>query len=480
VIVTAQLMILLDATVVNVALPSIQRALHFSVATIVWVTTAYSITLGGLLIFGGRTGDLFGRRRMFMIGIGIFAAASLLGGIAPGSAWLVITRGLQGVGAAIASPAALSLVVTTFAEGPPRNKALGVYSAASATGGAIGLLVGGVLVALVGWRWVFFVNVPVGALILYLAPRVLRETEAVPSRLDWRGAVTVTTGMVLLVYGLTNAATHHWGSPGTLVPLTAAGALLLVFVWMELRTPHPLTPLHIIADRRRAGAYLTMLCVGAAFMSIFFFLTLFFQHVQHASALRTGLYFLPFVLFTAGISQLSARLVPRLGAGILIAGGAVILAVGLWWLGTIHPDSTYRSLVGPLLLIGLGVGDLFVPLRVVALSGVAPRESGLAAALINTGQQLGGAIGLAALSTVAVSAAISGGAELAHGSHAVATHRIATIATTHGYAVAFRVGAAIALGALVIAVSMIGIGRPKAGSGDQSIPSRRSPERRAS
>ncbi|MGH7611246.1 MAG: MFS transporter, partial [Candidatus Dormibacteria bacterium] len=236
VISAAQLMVVLDATIVNVALPSIQRALHIVPGDLVWVTTAYSVTFGGLLIFGGRTGDLFGRRRMFMVGIGLFAIASLLGGFATSSIWLIVTRAAQGVGGAIASPTALSLIATNFEEGGARNRAMGVYAAMSGAGGAVGLLAGGLLTDLASWRWVLFVNVPIAALVLFLAPRALRESEAIRSRLDWRGALLITAGMALLVYGLTNASTNSWTSIQTLATLAAACLLIVVFVLTQART----------------------------------------------------------------------------------------------------------------------------------------------------------------------------------------------------------------------------------------------------
>ncbi|MGH3238506.1 MAG: MFS transporter, partial [Streptosporangiaceae bacterium] len=251
VISTAQLMVVLDATIVNIALPSIRRDLHFSLPGLEWVITAYALTFGGLLLFGGRTGDLFGRRRMFMTGIAIFALASLLGGFATSQAWLITARAAQGVGGAIASPTALALIATTFPEGRARNRAMGVYAAMSGAGGAVGLLAGGILTDLASWRWVLFVNVPIGALVLLLAPRVLAESGTREGKLDLPGALSVTAGMTLLVYGLTNAASHNWGATGTVVPLAAAAALLAAFIAIEARSSQPLMPLRIFANRNR-------------------------------------------------------------------------------------------------------------------------------------------------------------------------------------------------------------------------------------
>lgn len=275
VISAAQLMIVLDTTIVNVALPTIHKSLHFSTASLEWLITAYALTFGGLLLFGGRTGDLYGKRRMFMTGIAIFATASLLGGLATTEAWLIITRGLQGAGAAIAAPTALSLIAANFPEGQKRNRALGVYAAMSAGGGAVALLLGGLLTDLVSWRWVFFVNVPIAAIVLFLAPRALNESSATSGHLDVPGAVTATAtaGMLSLVYGLSNASIHGWGSLGTLAPIAAAAVLLACFGIIESRTAEPLMPLRILSNRNRAGAYAMMLCVGAAAFSMFFFLT---------------------------------------------------------------------------------------------------------------------------------------------------------------------------------------------------------------
>ncbi|MGH2913581.1 MAG: MFS transporter [Solirubrobacteraceae bacterium] len=458
----AQLMVVLDATIVNVALPAIQRGLHFSIANLVWVTTGYSLTYGGLLLFGGRTGDLFGRRRMFMVGIAIFAAASLLGGLAQDSLWLVLTRACQGVGAAIASPTALSLIATNFAEGAPRNRAMGVYAAVSGAGGAIGLLAGGLLVNYVSWRWVLFVNVPIGILVLIVTPMVLREADTIRGHLDVPGAVTVTAGMALLVYGLTHAASHGWTSSGTLGTLAVAAVLLVAFVIMETRRANPLMPLSIFADRNRSGTYLTMLLIGAALFSIFYFLTLFFQDVQHDSPLRTGLQFLPFAGMIGVSAQISSRLVARLGPRVLVPLGAAIGAGGLAWLSTVTAGSSYLGVLGPFLVIGFGMGTAFVPLTLGAVAGVAAHESGLASALLNTGQQIGGAIGLAALSTIAVTTIKSRLHTIAIVHHGVVTPHLVAVATVHGYSRSFLISAAIAAGAFLIAVAMIRVGRTSA------------------
>jgi EmrB/QacA subfamily drug resistance transporter len=455
VISTAQVMVILDATIVNVALPSIQRGLHFSLQNLVWVTTAYSLTFGGLLLFGGRTGDLFGRRRMFMIGIGLFAVASLVGGFSQTDVWLIVTRAAQGVGGAIASPTALALIATNFPEGAERNRAMGVYAAMSGAGAAVGLLAGGLLTDLASWRWVLFVNVPIAAFVLFMTPRVLRESESRRGQLDVPGAIAVTAGMGLLVYGLTNAASHSWSSTSTVACLAAAGVLLVVFVILEGRSAHALMPLRIFANRNRSGAYAMMLCIGAAVFGMFYFLTQYMQNILGYSPLRAGVAFLPVALSIGVCSQIAARLVGRIGVRLLLLVGPVGAIAGLFWLSRLTVNSGYLNIIGPFLCIGVGMGFSFVPLTLTAVSGVARSESGLASALLNTGQQIGGAIGLALLSTVSVDAIRSRSAQLAagHGGHlSVALQNQAIV---HGYDRGFLLGAVIACLALLVSIAVI-------------------------
>jgi EmrB/QacA subfamily drug resistance transporter len=404
VISAAQLMIILDATIVNVALPTIHRSLHFSTGNLEWLITAYSLTFGGLLLFGGRTGDLYGKRRMFMIGITIFAVSSLLGGLAQGDVWLIITRGFQGVGGAIAAPTALSLIATNFPEGAERNRAMGVYAAMSGGGGAVGLLLGGILTDYVSWRWIFFVNVPIAALVLFLAPRALNESQTTSGKLDVPGAVTATGGMLSLVYGVSNASNHSWTTPSTIVPLVLAVVLLVAFIGIETRTSKPLMPLHIFANRNRSGAYAVMLCIGTAVFSMFFFLTQFLQNILDWSPVKTGIGFLP---MTAGIvvaATLASRLVGRIGIRLLLLVGPACAVIGLALLSRLTVHSGYVDLIGPLVIIAFGMGLAFVPLTLTAVSGVEPHETGLASALLNTAQQVGGALGLAILATIAIDA----------------------------------------------------------------------------
>ncbi len=453
VICCAQLMVILDATIVNVALPTIRRSLHFSAANLEWPITAYAITFGGFLLFGGRTGDLYGKRRMFMLGIAIFSGASLLCGLATDQTWLIITRGLQGIGGAIASPTALSLIAINFREGRERNRAMGVYSAMSGAGGALGLLLGGILTSYVSWRWIFFVNGPIGALGLVLAPRVLLESRPLPGRLDTPGAVTATAGMLSLVYGLTNASTHSWGSVGTVVPLILGVVLLSVFGLIESRVDAPLMPFSIFKSRNRAGAYSMMLFVGLAVFSIFFFLSQYLQNIHHYSAVQTGLAFLP---MSAGImvtAIVTSRMLVRIGIRIpLIVGPALALA-GLIGLTFLTVSSGYLAVLLPLLLIAIGMGHSFVPLTVTAVSGVAPSEAGLSAALLNTGQQIGGALGLAVLGTIAIASTRRYLTD--HAGPGAVRQNLIAVATTHGYTTAFEVAAALMATCLVISIAVI-------------------------
>jgi EmrB/QacA subfamily drug resistance transporter len=457
VIAGAQLMIVLDATIVNVALPTIHKALNFSVDNLEWLVTAYALTFGGLLLFGGRMGDLFGKRRMFMIGIAIFAVSSLLGGFATNELWLILTRAAQGVGGAIAAPTALSLIATNFPEGPHRNRAMGVYAAMAGGGGAAGLLLGGLLVDLVSWRWVFFVNVPIAALILFLAPRALNESSTTTGHLDVPGAVTATGGMLSLVYGLSNAASHSWTAISTLLPLGLAVVLLAIFVLVETRTIGALMPLSIFKNRNRSGVYAMMLCIGTAMFSMFYFLTQFLQNILGWSALKTGLGFLPMTIGLMGAAVATSRLVGKIGIRFPLLFGPAAAVVGLELLTRLTVHSGYGAIIVPLLIVSVGMGTSFVPLTLAAVSGVRPDEAGLASALLNTTQQVGGALGLAILSTIAISATNSklhalGAASSGHFSNAA-------IATTHGYTTAFQVGAVIAL--LGFIVSAVVIRAPK-------------------
>jgi len=477
VIATAQLMVMLDLTIVNIALPSIQHELHFSTTNLTWVIDAYVLVFGGILLLGGRTGDLFGRRRMFIIGIAVFAAASLAGGLATTQAWLIAARSVQGIGAAIASPTALALIATTFDEGRERNRAMAVYAGMSGAGAALGLLLGGVLVDVASWRWVLFVNVPIGVAVLALAPFVLPRVSGHSGKLDVPGAVTVSGGMALLVYGLVRAPTAGWSDTGTVLSFAAAAVLLAIFVAIEAKTERPLLPLRFLGNRNRGGGYAIMLLLGAAMLSLIFFLTQFLQEVLHYSPIDAGVAYLPIPVMVGGMGLVVSRLVKRFGTRPFLTVGPLAVAGGLLWLSFVTSSSTYLTLFGPLVIIGLGMGLSFVPLTLNAVSSVARRESGLASALLNTSQQVGGSLGLAALVTVAATvtrdrlAQTTGSVRAAAASHAggrtvAALHALTTEATVHGYQMAFRVGA---LGAgIAFLIAILTVRSP----GHQAVPSK--------
>src|ERR1700681_3271971 len=449
VIAAAQLMVVLDATIVNIALPSIQRALQFTPTGLEWVINAYALTFGGLLLLGGRAGDLFGRRRMFVLGIVVFTLGSLAGGFANSATWLIIARAAQGIGAAIVAPTALSLIADTFREGPDRNRALGVYGAVAGAGCALGLLLGGVLTSFATWRWVLFVNVPIGIVLAIVAPRVLAASPGRDGRLDLPGAFTATGGMVLLVYGLSRAATYSWTDTMTLASLGLAAALLLVFVAIESRSRHALMPFSIFAQRNRDGAYVLSLVIGVAVFGVFFFLTQFVQNILGFSPVVAGLAFLPMTATIIITAQVVARLVGRVGPRVFITIGPLFVASGLFWLSQINDQTTYLTgLVGPMLLIAVGMGNIFVPLTLMAVSGAGPSESGLASALLNVGQQIGGSIGIALLGTIAATTTKNQLAGV-QPTHAVVNHALAA-----GYGAAFTLAVAIAVLGFVVAVAV--------------------------
>ena len=469
VIATAQLMVVLDATIVNVALPHIQTALGFSGTNLEWVVNAYALAFGGLLLLGGRSGDLLGRRRVFIAGIVIFSLASLAGGFATGQAWLLGARVVQGVGGALAAPTALALIAVTFPEGPPRNRAMGVYAGMSVAGGAVGLLAGGLLVPFLNWRWVFFVNVPIGLAVAFLAPRVLPESERRRGRFDLPGAITGSLGLALLVYGLSNAATSpngvsHWGDAKVIISLVAAAVLLVAFGIIEVRSRSALMPIRVLRSRDRSGAYLVSLCIGTALFGMFFFLTLFVQNVWGYSALRTGVSYLPMAGMILVASAAASQLVSRIGARPLMIAGSMVGTGGMFWLSRVTEHSHYVSgLLGPMLLTGTGLGLLFVPLSLVSLTKVANNDTGVASSLLNVGQQVGGALGLAVLGTVAWSAVAN--SLRSQAAAAAAAAKTATVhlsaaqaaalqkaAANHALATGFSKGYIVAAGIMALAL----------------------------
>ena len=465
VIATAQLMVMLDLTIVNIALPSMQRELHFSATNLTWVVDAYVLVFGGLLLLGGRLGDLFGRRRMFAIGIAAFAAASLAGGLATDQAWLIAARAVQGIGAAIASPTALSLIVTTFEEGPPRNRAMGVYAGMSAAGGALGLLLGGILVDVASWRWVLFVNVPIAIAVLVLTPLALhagRAPNGRSHRLDIPGALSISAGMALLVYGLVSAPTDGWSSARTVLAFAIAAVLIGIFVAVERSSKEPLIPLRFLRHRNRAAGYAVMLLLGAAMLSLIFFLTQFLQDILHYSPVLAGVAYLPIPVSVAATSAVVSRLVRRLGTRRFLVFGPVLVALGLLWVSGVNATSSYAGVFGPLVLVGLGMGLSFVPLTLNAVASVEGHQSGLASALLNTSQQVGGSLGLATLVTVAATAtrdqfrhAVTGLRTAGRSPSAPRLHALMASASVHGYQMAFRWGAAGAAIAFVVAIAFL-------------------------
>ncbi len=450
VIAVAQLMVVLDVAIVNVALPSIQRSLHFTATNLEWVVNAYAIAFGGLLLLGGRAGDLYGRRRMFIAGTLLFTIGSLAGGLATTSTLLIAARVVQGIGGAIVAPTALSLLADTFAEGKARNRALGVYSAVSAGGGALGLLLGGVITNYFSWRWILFVNVPVGIVLALVAPRVLLASGGRSGRLDLPGAIAVTGGATLLVYSLSRASTHGWRDSLTVATLTIAVGLLVVFVAIEALSREPLMPLRIFVNRNRSGAYVLSLAIGAVLSGMLFLLTLFLQNVLSFTPLQAGFAFLPTAAGVAVGAGITSRLVGRIGSRVPMTLGALLVALGLFWLSGVTMHAGYAShVLGPLLVLAVGLGGVFVSTSVTAISGVTPGESGLASALLNVGRQLGGSLGIAVLGTVAATVTTN---QL---TNSPLTRAALANAVTTGYATAFVVASGIAFAGFLVALVTI-------------------------
>src|SRR4051794_29811210 len=440
-------MTVLDVSIVNVALPSIGKSLHFSEANLQWVITAYAITFGGFLLLGGRAADLLGRRRVFYVGVTVFTIASFLCGLAWSEGVLIGARAVQGLGAAIISPAALSIIMTTFDEGAERNKALGIWGAIGGSGAAVGVLAGGVLTKFLGWEGIFFVNVPVGALALVLAPRFVREgrSEREHSQ-DYGGAITITAGLALLVYGVSQAPQDGWTSGATIARLVVAAVLLIAFLVIESRAKDPLMPFSIFKVRTVAGANVAGLLLGGVVFANFFLLTLYVQQVLAWSALKTGVTFIATAgtaVLWAGIAQ---ALVTRIGAKIVMAVGFVAMIAGMLWYTQIPVDGSYASdLLPGYLLIGFALPFTFIPVSIAALAGVQHREAGLASGLINTAQQVGGAIGVAVTSSVL----------LTHSNHLQAEGTPFPAAFTSGTQWAFWVCVGIAVAGLVASLVLV-------------------------
>jgi EmrB/QacA subfamily drug resistance transporter len=445
-----QFVIVIDASIVNVALPSIGQHLHFARADLSWVVNSYTLTFGGFLLLGGRMADLFGRRRMFMFGLVLFSVASFAGGIAQSEGWLIAARAVQGLGAAVVSPAALSIITTTFAEGSERNRALGIWGAVAGAGGAAGVLLGGILTSGLSWRWVLFVNVPIGLAAAAMAPRTLVESrgDTTSRSFDLPGAVTVTAGLALLVYAVVDAVNAGWGSTATLLRLAGAAVLLVAFVVIELRQRSPLMPFSIFRLRTLRGANIVGLLIGMSLFSMFFFISLYLQNVLHYSPIRTGISYLPLavgIILSAGVAS---QLVTRLGFKTPLIGGLLLIAGGLLWFSQVPASggSFAADVLGPSLLAAFGLGFAFVPVTIAAVTGTRPHEAGLASGLINTSQQVGGALGLAILATIANSRT----QDVVHaGVHST------SVALTKGFDRAFLVGSGFAIAGAILAALLI-------------------------
>ena len=445
---TAQFVVVLDASIVNVAPPSIGTALNFSQANLPWVVNAYVLTFGGFLLLGGRAADLLGRRRVFMGGLVLFAIASLAGGLASNEGQLIAARAVQGLGAALLSPAALSIVTNTFRDGAERNKALGVWGAVAGAGGAAGVLLGGILTSALGWEWVLWVNFPVGLIAAALSPSLIAESRSTSTtrHFDLAGAVSVTAGLSALVYALVGAADAGWGSTKTIGFLAASAVLPTAFVAIERRSASPLVPFRIFRMRTLTGANVIGVLTGASLFSMFFFISLYMQQVLGYSPIHAGLSYLPLavsIIISAGIAS---ELVTRVGFKPVMATGMALIAAGLAWFSQVSVGGGFLTdILGPSLLAAVGLGFVFVPQTIAAVAGVAERDSGLASGLINTSQQVGGALGLAVLSTIANSRTDHLFAQGANQAHAL----------TEGFQAAFLAGAGIAVLGLIASLTLI-------------------------
>jgi len=447
-----QFVIILDAAIVNVAIPSIGRDLQFSEEDLTWIPNAYALTFGGFLLLGGRMADLLGRRRLFMIGLVVFSVASLLGGLSQDETQLILARAAQGLGAALLAPSALSMVTNMFEEGAERNKALGVWGAVSGSGGAAGVLLGGILTQYAGWEWVLWVNVPIGVIAAILAPRLLVESrrETDMRHFDALGAITVTAGLSLLVFALVDTINEGWGSMQTLTLLAVSLALTASFVLIERRSRDPLMPFGIFRLRTLTGANIVGLLVGAALFAMFFFLSRYMQEVLRYSALKAGLSYLPLALAIIASAGVASVLVTKLGFKKVLLAGLVLVTIALLWFGQVPVNGSYVSdLLGPMVVAAVGLGLAFVPVTIAAVSNVSENESGLASGLINTSQQIGGALGLAVLGTIASTRTT----DLVSGAQGAAA--AVPAALTEGFQLAFMTGAGFAVLGIVSTLVLI-------------------------
>lgn len=439
------LMVVLDASVVITALPDIRTDLGFSPASLSWVQNIYALTFGGLLLLGARMGDLLGRRQVFIGGIAVFTAASMLGGLAQSETWLLAARALQGVGAAIAAPSTLALLTVSFPEGSERTRAVALYSAVASAGASVGLVLGGMLTSWISWRWSLFINVPIGAVLISLAPAYLPETERHTGEFDLAGAATSTLGMSALVYGLVRAAETSWGDALALGSFAVAAVMLAAFVTIERRARQPITPLRLFSSRERVGAYVVRLLMVGAMFGMFFYVTQFLQGVDGYSALKAGLAFLPVTLTIFTMVKVVPRLLGRVGPERTMVGGLSLALVGLLWLSRISATTDYWTGIAlPMVLIGGGMGLAFTPLTQAAIAGVDPRDAGAASGLVNVFQQIGSSLGIGLLVTVFAAASDGSGVQ----------------ALTEGVPSTITVSAALMAAALAV---VVGVMRPRLG-----------------
>jgi len=453
---SAQLMIILDMTVVNIALPHIQASLHFTATSLSWVLNGYTLTSGGLLLLGGRAGDILGRRRVFIAGIALFTVASLAGGLAASSGLLLAARALQGVGGALASPAVLALIVTSFPEGRERTRALGIYMGVVTGGSSLGLVLGGVITEWLSWRWVLFINVPIGLAVVAIAPLFVGETPRLPGRFDLAGALSATAGVTALVYGFIRAAASGWGDPLTLAAFGTAAVVLAVFVATETRARQPITPLRLFADVSRAGSFIARLLLIAGMFGMFYFITEFLQKIMGFSPLRAGVAFLPMTVALFAMSRLAPKLMPRIGAKPLMVAGMLPVIASMAWLWRVTPATGYWSgIFGPMVLIGLGMGLVFVPLTTASLAGVPAADSGAASGLVNMLQLAGGSLGLGVLVAVFGTASRHAASHPLAGLNPSAALAQSQHALTHGIAAAFGFAALLDVASLLVIVTMI-------------------------
>ncbi len=451
-ILSCQLMFTLDTSVIVTALPKIRESLHFSSSGLSWVQNAYTLAFGGLLLLGARLGDIFGRRRVFLSGVAVFAAASLLAGLAPTAQVLVIGRAIQGIAGAVAAPSTLALLLTTFKQVHARARAIAMYSSVASGGTAVGLIVGGLLTTTLSWRWGMFINVPIGAAIVVFGPRILPDTERHPGRFDIAGAVTSTLGMTLLVYAFVRAAEDGWTNAWALAGFAVGAGLMVAFVVTELRAEQPITPLRLFVEKTRAGSYLARVFINGGMFSFFFYISVYLEGARNYSPLDVGYAFLPLTLVMFTTAQLLHRIPPRLRGWEFIAGGTGTALIGMIWLSRLSASTQFwPNIVLPMMMLGVGVGVAFALLTGVSVAGVPPRDEGAASGLVNVSQQTGASLGLAVMVTVFGAATTRAATHVPAG---VSAARRAQLLLGHGTS-AVLTGSSLSMGAALLVVLLM-------------------------